>query len=276
MRIRVAYTTTYVYDRPPGRMVQILKLTPRSHETQHVANWRVDVYPDGKLWRREDPLGNIAHTLYLSQAASELTITVHGDVETFDSNGMLRGTVERFPDEIFLRPTLLTEPDVALAQFAQDSVAGVKDGDIARLHALMGAVNKAVAFDTTATKVEATAAEAFQLGRGVCQDLTHIFIAAARKLGYPARYVSGHLANADGRELEASHAWAEAKAPGLGWIGFDPTNDICPTDAYLRVAIGLDYLGAAPVRGSRYGGGAEVLDVRLKAADAVAQSQTQA
>jgi transglutaminase-like putative cysteine protease len=276
MRIRVAYTTTYVYDRPVGRMVQILKLTPRSHEHQHVANWRVDVFPDGKLWRQEDPLGNIAHTLYLAHAGSELTLTVYGEVETSDSNGVLKGTVERFPDQIFLRPTLLTAPDPALTQFALDSVAGERDGDIARLHALMGAVNKAMAFDTAATKVDATAAEAFALGRGVCQDLTHVFIAAARGLGYPARYVSGHLAHADGAELDASHAWAEVKAPGLGWIGFDPTNDICPTDAYLRVAVGLDYLGAAPVRGSRYGGGAEVLDVRLKAADAMAQSQTQA
>lgn len=276
MRIRVAYTTTYVYDRPAGRMVQILKLTPRSHENQHVAHWRVDVFPDGKLWRQEDPLGNIAHTLYLAQAGSELTLTVYGEVETSDSHGLVKGAVERFPDQIFLRPTPLTEPDPALAAFAADAVAGAPEGDIALLHALMEAVNKAMAFDTTATAVDATAAEAFALGRGVCQDLTHIFIAAARKLGYPARYVSGHLAHADGRELEASHAWAEAKVPGLGWVGFDPTNNICPTDAYLRVAVGLEYLGAAPVRGSRYGGGAEVLDVRLKAADAVGQGQAQA
>jgi transglutaminase-like putative cysteine protease len=202
-----------------------------------------------------------------------LTLTVWGEVETTDTNGLLHGTTERFPDAVFLRPTSLTEPDPALRQFALDCVAGAGDDHIARLHALMRSVHDAMIFDTEATEVDATAAKAFALGRGVCQDLTHIFIAAARLLGYPARYVSGHLAHADGRELEASHAWAEAKAPGLGWIGFDPTNDICPTDAYLRVAVGLDYLGAAPVRGSRYGGGAEVLDVRLKAADAMTQGQ---
>jgi transglutaminase-like putative cysteine protease len=54
----------------------------------------------------------------------------------------------------------------------------------------------------------------------------------------------------------------------LGWIGFDPTNGISATDAYARVAIGLDYLNAAPVRGTRYGGGDETLEVRLRVEDA--------
>ena len=89
---------------------------------------------------------------------------------------------------------------------------------------------------------------------GVCQDLTHIFIGCARYLGIPARYVSGYFVRVDGVvDQDAGHAWAEAKVPGLGWIGFDPANGICITDAHVRVAIGLDYLGAAPIRGSRWG-----------------------
>jgi transglutaminase-like putative cysteine protease len=273
MRIRVAFDTSYLYDRPAGRLVQLLKLTPRSHDGQHVAHWHVDVQPDGKLWSREDPLGNLTHTLYLSQPTPRITVTVSGEVETSDTAGVVRGTVERFPDVVFLRTTRLTEPDRFLCEFAQDAVAGLADDPIARLHALMGAVNREMTFDTTATDVGATAAQAFMLKRGVCQDLAHIFIAAARRLGYPARYVSGHLAHADGAELEASHAWAEVKVPDLGWVGFDPTNDVSPTEAHLRVAVGLDYLGAAPVRGARYGGGAEVLDVRLKAANSESQAQ---
>lgn len=273
MRIRVTYATTYLYDRPAGRLVQLLKLTPRSHEGQHVGHWHVDVHPEGKLWRREDPFGNISHTLYLPHAGPRLTVTVAGEVETVDTAGVVRGAVERLPDAVFARSTPLTETDAAITTFAFDSVAGAGDDDIARLHALKSAVHRELSFDVEPTHAGTTAVQAFMLRRGVCQDLTHVFIAAARSLGYPARYVSGHLAHADGRELDAAHAWAEAKVPGLGWVGFDPTHDICPTDSYLRVAVGLDYLGAAPVRGSRYGGGTEVMDVKLKAADALSQDQ---
>jgi len=271
MRIRVAFASTYVYDRP-ARMVQLLKLTPRSHEGQHVSYWHVDVQPDAKLWQREDPLGNVTLAMYLSQPTPRVTINVSGEVETFDTAGVVRGSVERFPDIVYLRSTALTEADKALIEFAHDAVADIDD-PIAQLHALMGAVHREMTFDTKPTEVTTTAAQAFMLKRGVCQDLTHVFITAARRLGFPARYVSGHLARLDGAELEASHAWAEVKVADLGWIGFDPTNDVCPTETHLRVAVGLDYLGAAPIRGARYGGGAEVLDVKLKAADAATQTQ---
>jgi transglutaminase-like putative cysteine protease len=74
---------------------------------------------------------------------------------------------------------------------------------------------------------------------------------------------------------EAGHAWAEAHVDRLGWVGFDPATNICPTDAHVRVAIGLDYLGAAPVRGARYGGGGESLDVRIDVCEKVQRRQTQ-
>jgi len=99
----------------------------------------------------------------------------------------------------------------------------------------------------------------------VCQDLAHIFLATARHLDIPSRYVSGYFHRADGVvEQEAGHAWVEAHVPGLGWVGFDPANGISTTEAHVRVAIGLDYLAAAPVRGSRVGGGVEALGVRLR------------
>ena len=111
MRIRVAFTTTYAYDRPLGRLVQLLKLTPRSHEDQHVAHWRVDVEPDARLLRAEDPLGNITHTLYATRPGGSLTLSVNGEAETSDTNGVVRGSVERFPTTVFLRQTALTQPD---------------------------------------------------------------------------------------------------------------------------------------------------------------------
>jgi transglutaminase-like putative cysteine protease len=151
---------------------------------------------------------------------------------------------------------------------------GHRQDALERLHALLTAVQAQVVYDTRSTTVATSAAEAFAQGRGVCQDLAHIFIACARRLGVPARYVSGHLARADGVTVqEASHAWAEAYVPALGWVGFDPANGACPADRHVRVACGFDYLSAAPVRGARLGGGAERLLVRLAVTPSV-QSQS--
>ena len=118
-------------------------------------------------------------------------------------------------------------------------------------------------------------AEAFALKRGVCQDLSHVFIAASRSLGIPARYVGGYFCRNDGEgEQDAGHAWAEAFVPDLGWVAFDTANGLCPTDAHARVAVGLDYLGAAPVRGMRYGGGTETLAVDIHIDQASRQTQS--
>jgi transglutaminase-like putative cysteine protease len=160
--------------------------------------------------------------------------------------------------------------------FARDVVGQDLERDpLGGLHRLLSSLNREVTFDTAGTESTTTAAEAFAMRRGVCQDLTHIFIAGARDLGIPARYVSGYFHRADGvTDQEAGHAWAEAKIPNLGWVGFDAANGISISDAYIRLAVGLDYLGAAPVRGSRYGGGAEKLDVQLKVENTQVQSQS--
>src|SRR5262249_26315572 len=142
------------------------------------------------------------------------------------------------------------------------------------LHAMLGSLNGEITFDTDPTHVATTATEAFALKRGVCQDLTHIFISAVRSLGIPARYIGGYFHPIDGVvEQDAGHAWAEAYVPDLGWVAFDAANGICATDAHVRVAAGLDYLGATPIRGSRYGGGAETLAVRVRVDQATRQMQ---
>ena len=107
------------------------------------------------------------------------------------------------------------------------------------------------------------AEEAYGAGHGVCQDFAHIFIAVARRLAIPARYVSGHLFRRDGAHLQpAAHAWTEAWVDDLGWVAFDPANGISTDDAYVRVAAGLDYRDASPIAGARVGGGAEALATR--------------
>jgi transglutaminase-like putative cysteine protease len=179
---------------------------------------------------------------------------------------------------MFLRESPLTLPDAAIIDFAEAArtEAGPGASTLSVLHQLLANVNGDITFDTTPTQTATTAAEGFKLKRGVCQDLTHIYIAAARHLGIPSRYIGGHFYRADGViEQDAGHAWAECYVDDFGWIGFDPSNGICPTDAHIRVAAGLDYLGASPVRGTRYGGHGETLTVAVNVAQARQQSQIQ-
>lgn len=273
MRVRLSHRTSYRYQQPARSILQHLRLTPRPHLGQRILKWRIDLDADASLRRGEDALGNIVQSAFVAGPVGELVITVRGEVETFDTHGVMRETYERFTPEVFLRETPLTAVDPSLNAFAVEAAGEGEPLD--RLHRLLEALHREIAFDPHPTSVTTPAAEAFALKRGVCQDHSHLFISASRALGIPARYVSGHLARNDGIiEQEAAHAWAEAFVPDLGWVGFDPANGFCVGPSHVRVAIGLDYLGAAPVRGSRTGGGEETLDVRLSVLAARAQSQS--
>ena len=274
MRIRISHETRYHYDAPAAGVIQTLRLTPRSHDGQYVVQWRIDVTDDCRLDAHEDAFGNITHTFTAEGPFAELGVQVEGEVDLQDTGGLVRGAIERFPPSLYLRPTPLTEVDDAIADFARQARAQADD-TLAVLHALLNRIHGGMTYDTDPTHSATTAAEAFALKRGVCQDLTHVFIAAARHLDIPARYVGGYFHRADGvTQQDAGHAWAEAYVPSIGWIAFDPTNGICATDAHVRVAVGLDYLGAAPVRGARRGGGAESMAVRVVVDQAARQVQS--
>lgn len=273
MRIVISHDTIYRYAPPANGVIQTLRLSPRNHDGQHILAWRIQISADCPLIAQQDAFGNLTHTFSADGPIEELAVRVEGEADTEDVQGIVRNSVERFPPSLYLRETPLTQPGEAIAQFAAQ-VGGAGDDDLARMHALLAALNREIAFDTDPTHAATTAHEAFALRRGVCQDITHIFIAAARSLGVPARYVSGYFHRADGVvEQDAGHAWAEAHIPDLGWVGFDATNGICATEAHLRVAVGLDYLGAAPVRGTRVGGGAEDMSVRVRVDQSMRQMQ---
>ncbi|MEI7806455.1 MAG: transglutaminase family protein [Hyphomicrobiales bacterium] len=275
MRINISHTTVYRYQTPPTGVIQTLRLTPRNHDGQHVMRWRIDLSENCRLDQHEDAFGNITHTFTADGPFDELNVMVEGEVETQDTHGVVHGAVERFPPELFLRETALTQPDPAIEKFADAVRASAGGTPLDVLHTLMRHLNNEITFDTSPTQSTTTAAESFALKRGVCQDLTHIFIASARHLGIPARYVGGHFHRADGiTAQEAGHAWVETYVQDLGWVAFDPTNGISATDAHVRVAVGLDYLGAAPVRGTRYGGSGETLKVEVNVAQAQQQVQS--
>ncbi len=267
MRLRIVQTMLRRYEPAAVSVIQELRLTPRNHEGQYVIGWSIDVSADVRLHAHEDAFGNITHVFTAAGPFNALSVKVDGEVETQDTNGVVRGAVERFPPNLFLRDTSLTQADSRIRDFAGD-VRAADGGDVlARLHALLERLHDAMTDEEDASPTAPTAAEAFAQKRGGARDVTHIFIGAARSLGVPARYVAGYLSAAGAADTVAEdggHAWAEAFVLGLGWVGFDAVNCICPTDAYVRVAIGLDALGAAPVRGTRYGASDETLAVAIK------------
>ena len=262
MRIRIDYETRYAYSRPARFIVQNLRVTPRSTESQQVREWRIETDVDTKLRRAEDSFGNIVHTLYTERPTERLTVRVTGEVATTETGGVLRGVPERLSPQVYLRDSTLTHADAALRAFSDRVGPG---DDLTRLHRLMAMIHEEVAFMVGSTTADHTAADAFAQKKGVCQDHAQIFIACARRIGIPARYVSGHLHRTDGLEdQDAAHAWAEGWVQDLGWVGFDAANGIAPTEHYVRVASGLDALGATPFRGTSYGGGMETMTVALR------------
>jgi len=276
MRIRIRHETRYAYATPAKAIIQMLRLTPRSHDGQHIVDWRVDVDVDCRLVRRDDAFGNVCHMFTAQGALDAVSVVVTGEIESFDTFGIVRGAAERFPPELYMRDTPLTHACAALRDFAAAEGARGKP-PIDALHDLMGALHAAIAFDPAATASTTTAAEAFAQKRGVCQDFAHIFVACARSLGFPARFVSGYFLRDDVVDQAAGHAWAEVHIADLGWVGFDPANCICPREGHARVAAGPDYLHAAPVRGAFTGGAGETMSVAVRVAQTggVTQSQSQ-
>jgi len=298
MRICVAHETVYRYDTPSSGVIQTLRMTPRNHNGQYVVNWRIDVSADCRLDPHEDAFGNITHAFSAGGPISELRLFVEGEVETQNTGGVVRGAVERFPPSLFLRETALSHADETLSAYAAQFGCPVATDRLSALHNLLERIHNDIAVDVEPATTGITAAETFANQRGTCQGLTHVFITIARMLGVPARYVSGYLHRPDGVAVQhggqaeaggdaqdsnhdrggnhgqdGGHAWAEAHVPDLGWVGFDPVNGLCVTDRYIRVAIGLDSLGAARVRGAFYGGGRETAAVSLQVSQASWQTQ---
>lgn len=270
MRLRVRHQIHYRFAEPARNVTHILRLTPRSHEGQHVMGWRIDVDVDCMLKAGEDGFGNITHTFTAKGPCDELTVSVVGEIENFDTAGLVRGAAERLPTELYLRSTPLTSPEPVLRRFAETAVAQ-ETTDLGKLHVLLAAVHDAVAIEPE--RPDATAAvEAFALKCGNCRDSAHIFIACARHLGFPARFAGGYYFNEN--QTGVGHAWSEVFVAGLGWVGFDAMHEVCPQESHVRVSIGLDGLAAAPVRGTLMERASERLDITTPFGPATGQRQS--
>lgn len=261
MRLTVDHVTRYRYDTPARSVVQSHRLMPSTYAGQTVIDWEVTVEGGTRGARHRDGAGDLVQGWTVAGPVSEVTVHVRGTVETEDLAGVLRGHRESVAPDCYLRETLPTRIDVALAELAQSATG---PDTLSLAHALSAAVSDAIAYRPGVTHAHTTAAEALALGEGVCQDHAHALIACARHRGIPARYVSGYLfAAEDGTPHEAAHAWAELYIPGLGWVGFDPANRTCPDARYIRLGSGFDAQDAAPIRGISRGGTGEDMDVTV-------------
>src|SRR6516165_5254741 len=201
MLIRVSHLATYRYDTPASSVIQILRQTPRNHDGQFVLNWRIDVSADCRLEEHEDAFGNITHAFTVNGPLEMLKVLVEGEVETRDTQGIVRGAVERFPPSLYLRATALTSPDSNIAGFAAASRDAAGGNVLNLLHLMLARLHEDMAHHAASVRTATTAAQAFALKRGAGRDFAHVFIAAARSLGIPARYVGGYFRDVELKSL---------------------------------------------------------------------------
>ena len=260
MRLRIRHDIVAHYDEPVLLASRSLHLSPRTFDGQYVRAWHLDITGDCRQARSSDAFGNIVHDCAIEGPLGEIAIAAEGEVEVDDTTGVLQGApLDRIPSAVFLRETRVTARTSDIMSFA-DKARMLSDGTpLDVCHKLMHLIHD---------EIEALAADPVELcgvrdvpaekvlaeAGGTPADLAHLFIAAARGLSLPSRFVSGYVWQEEATATGALAAWAEALIPGLGWVGFDAGNDTCPTDAYVRVASALDQSGAAWVRAADRGG----------------------
>lgn len=272
MRLKITHTTEYLYDAPVPYSLQRLRLTPVDTPAQKVLEWQIAVEGATIEAGYSDQYGNRTELVSTEGDAHTIRIIASGEVETSDKAGVFGPHQGFCPLWLFLRETPRTKPGPMTRELAR-RLSG--DSELAKMHALMEIIHEAVAYTPGSTDTDTTAEQALEAKTGVCQDHAHIFITTARLLDIPARYVSGYLLMEGHTEQVATHAWGEVHLPGLGWVGFDAANNICPDARYVRIASGLDYVAAAPISGMRLGSAGEDLKVRLTVEASQSQSQSQ-
>ncbi|WP_244787053.1 transglutaminase family protein [Cupriavidus pauculus] len=274
MKYKIRHKTVYRYTEPVRRSVHELRLSPRSGPLQAVQAWTLSA--PGNLSEARDGFGNIVHNFTMTGPARTIAISATGEVEVMaaqrgdDIGDASHGAFHDAPEAgearvsplYFMTATPLTQAPAEMQAFAAPYLAA--GHDVPALLALAEGIAARVRYQANSTHVGTSAAEAFRLGSGVCQDQAQVMVAACRALGVPARYVSGYFFDPAATEM-ASHAWADVcldAGRGL-WCSIDVTHG-CVTDArHVRLAVGRDYASAAPIRGILEGGTGETLEVAI-------------
>lgn len=287
-RLKVRHATVYRYKHPVERSEHLFRLTPIQDAFQRLEQHRLDISVDGRQRRFEDVFGNTCTRLVVEHPFSEMRIETESIVEVLDADPFsyrpLRAKTD-FPlvwmpwQQHMLAPYLLPPelPEPQLRTLTEYATGFVEKNGADLLETLLDinwTIFKEFSYSQGSTTLATTAFDVFVTRQGVCQDFTNLFIALARLLGIPARYVCGYVyagpKNPNQVQSEASHAWVQLYLPELGWKGFDPTNGLITQTDHIRVAVGRNYQDATPTSGTIFvGGGPEILevDVRVDALD---------
>jgi len=280
MIYRTIHTTTYRYDEPVSQSISEARLTPRTFDRQRVQEVRIDVKPAfATCGTRTDYFGNDVTTIQVFGTHERFIVTATSVVET----GL--GTVREFPaiawesvrdrlaapnDEeslaaseyIFESPYVPLEK--AVAEYARPIFKPGRPA-VESLRELKHRIHDEFVYKPESTSIEVPLEELMEKRHGVCQDFAHVMIGAVRSVGLAARYVSGYLrSGADVQGAEASHAWVSAWVPGVGWLDFDPTNDVMPSDGHVTVGWGRDFGDVTPLKGVALGGGGQTVEVEVR------------
>jgi transglutaminase-like putative cysteine protease len=266
MYYEIQHTTKFRYSAPISESVMEVRMQPRTEATQRGVRFSLHVSPRARVLSYIDPQGNSVSHFNLPAVHSRLTLTTEAVVEMLPTPVLPERLSESAWDGVdratehnemwdWLLPSRFARPSDALIQFGQRLEVMRQADPLTVLRDLNTALYNAITYAPNTTTVDSPIEHALECGCGVCQDYAHIMITLVRGLGIPCRYVSGYLfhqtdnATPDRSAADATHAWVEAWLPEIGWIGFDPTNNLIAGERHIRVAIGRDYADVPPTRG---------------------------
>jgi transglutaminase-like putative cysteine protease len=265
MRLEVVHATRYRYSGPIAETVMEVRLRPMDGNGQSCLDFKLDVSSRIQTRTYRDGYGNSVHYFNLVRPHTRLSVTSTSVVETGGEPDADPGE-ELVKDFLRYRSPVRDVPGIRELA-ARHPVADPESGPAVEraLDELTLTISREFTYDRAVTNVYSAVDEVLELRAGVCQDFAHLFIAVARAMGVPARYVSGYIHTpGTAGASSASHAWAEAWVPGGGWIGYDATRPVRTTDYHVRVAVGRDYSDAAPTRGIYVGSATGSMSVRVR------------
>jgi len=280
MIYRARHITRHIYEEPVAQSVNELRLTPREFGRQRVREFQIRVEPEPALWRsRKDWFGNEVTTFSIFEPHDRFTVTAEGLVEVEASSMGILPTL-RWEEARALIAAGEDDPALEASEFVYDSPFVAASPELAAfagpsfpagrplveaLEDLSRRVHKEFRYEPKATSIDMPLSEVLKKRRGVCQDFAHVMIGALRSMRLAGRYISGYLrSGSDYQGAEASHAWVSAFVPGAGWLHFDPTNNMIPTDGHVTIGWGRDYGDVTPVKGVTLGGGAQLVEVAVR------------
>lgn len=278
MIFSVSHTTTFRYDPAVRESIMELRLQARSDGDQRCLSFTLKVDPVANVMQYNDFLGNTVHHFDIAAAHTQLTVSAQSSVEVQAVSvplpsdcgdwSDLDATVANGDYWEMLLPSHFARSTPALEELAKTLACERHGNPLQLLTELNTAIYTLFAYVPNSTKVDSPIDEALKTRQGVCQDFAHIMIALVRRLSVPCRYVSGYMFHRDENEKDrslegASHAWVEALVPRLGWVAFDPTNNLVGGDRHIRVAIGRDYADVPPTRGVYKGDAQSELSVSV-------------